>query len=362
VVSSENNNNNNSNCNTTQSNSKVQELNKRQQKHRTTTSITTLRPCKSENSNSNNNNNESNETFLSHLKTEFKLHRRNNTAVPPSSPHQTAATASNQFCLFPKATAFSLLNAPDLLSESLSSEDQDLTLHGNTSESIDTTETLELAQHTQDEAEDEEDNDDIFELKRNCLNQAEEEEEEEGLEDDVIPFDACEYEKIEIITPDVCYKRQHTEPHTLLNEYYSSTSALFFRAVKSKSLSRLNDCHVLSYFRLSNKYLTRTMSHVNLNLVEEETQTNQQNHYIHHLHHNHQQQQAIVSLIKTSKTESEIFSLSANLNETSLPNEATQGQMSHEEYAESEDLIVKQKKHNRKHRSRYNYSRIGINY
>jgi hypothetical protein len=298
----------------------------------------------------------SNETILSHLKTEFKLHRRNNTAIPPAAPHQTTTTTnSNQFCLFPKATPFSLLTAPDLLSESLSSEDQDLTLHGNTSESVDTADTLELAQQTQDEAEDE--NDDIFELKFNSLNQAEEGDE---LEDDVIPFDACEYEKIEIITPDVCYKRQHTPPHTLLHEYYSSTSALLtkYRAVKSKSLSCLNDCHVLSYFRLSNKYLTRTMSQVNLNLVEEETQTTQQNHYIHH-HHNHQQQQAIVSLIKTSKTESEIFGLSANLNETSSPNETNQGQMSHEEYAESEDLIVKQKKHNRKHRSRYNYSRIG---
>ena len=301
----------------------------------------------------------SNETILSHLKTEFKLHRRNNAAIPPSAPHQTTITNSNQFCLFPKATAFSLLTAPDLLSESLSSEDQDLTLHGNTSESVDTAETLELAQQTQDEAEDE--NDDIFELKFNSLNQAEEGEEE--LEDDVIPFDACEYEKIEIITPDVCYKRQHTAPHTLLHEYYSSTSTLLtkYRAVKSKSLSCLNDCHVLSYFRLSNKYLTRTMSHVNLNLVEEETQTSQQNHYIHHHHHhNHQQQQAIVSLIKTSKTESEIFGLSANLNETSLPNETNQmSQMSHEEYADGEDLVVKQKKHNRKHRSRYNYSRIG---
>ena len=231
------------------------------------------------------------------------------------------------------------------LSESLSSEDQDLTLHGN-SESVDT-ETLDLAQQTQGE---EEDDDEVFELKCNSQHHY------ESHNDDVIPFDECEYEKIVLTsTNSVSNFHSNTCPSSSLafNSYVSYSLLAKYRTNKSKSLSCLHDRSLNDCSRTAiHRYMTRTMSNVNLKAELGENQ---------HHQHSHESQFAtkpIVFSMKVSKTESEIFGLSTNLSEMVSSSEANQECDAEYEAKQSNH----QTKHHRKHhRTRYNYSRIGKN-
>ena len=184
------------------------------------------------------------------------------------------------------------------LSESFSSEDQDLTLHATTADSV--CSELELDNPLEESELDNDDDQEYSKCRSKYASYVQ--------NDDVIPFDECEYEKIVIhnqvatSTSDQNIQHRHKYPSSessLVSSAYSYATYSFITKykTKSKSLSCIHD-RVTTCVRLSNRYLTRTMSNVDLDDANVLT-----------THIAKQQQQHTQTLIKTSKTESEIFSL-----------------------------------------------------